>query len=403
MALKFNRLTKASLQSLKPGKTIMEHGITAQRRPDGDLVWGINIMVDGQRIHRSVGPDSEGVTRSEAERLIEQYRTEARENRLNLPKGRKLHQGFKEAAEEYLKRLSETDGKDMSNKRNHLRNHLIPHFGDQRIDQFTPFGLKQYRKKRTNVEGAAEATVNREFSTLKHFINHCIQWKWVAADKKPKIEQVREKRKQIRILSEGHRNDLLTAAIQDQESRLWLFVMIGLATAMRHSEIMRLRFDDIDFATNRIWIDKAKAGERAQPITSNLAVALKNQRDCEKDKFGWVFPSARKSKEGHRRDYRIPFARAALRAGLDPDKVTPHVMRHTGITVLVQAGIDLPTIQKISGHKTLAMVLHYTHVHGQHVDNAIKALDMALPTIAKPGSHNKASTVASITQTGCAA
>ena len=69
-----------------------------------------------------------------------------------------------------------------------------------------------------------------------------------------------------------------------------------------------------------------------------------------------------------------PFRRAVIRAGLDPNTVTPHVMRHTAITKLVQAGVDLPTIQKISGHKTLSMVLRYTHVHGRHIDNAISFL-----------------------------
>ena len=42
------------------------------------------------------------------------------------------------------------------------------------------------------------------------------------------------------------------------------------------------------------------------------------------------------------------------------------VMRHTAITADVQAGVDLPTIQKIIGHKMLAMMLRY--VHGQHID-----------------------------------
>jgi integrase len=74
-----------------------------------------------------------------------------------------------------------------------------------------------------------------------------------------------------------------------------------------------------------------------------------------------------------------PFRRAVISVGLDPKLVTPHVMRHTAITNLVQAGVDLPTIQKISGHKTLAMVLRYTHVHSPHIDTAIAAIGRALP------------------------
>ena len=54
-------------------------------------------------------------------------------------------------------------------------------------------------------------------------------------------------------------------------------------------------------------------------------------------------------------------------------------MRHTAITKLVQAGVDVPTIQRISGHKTAAMVLRYVHVHGQHIDEGIAALGRGLP------------------------
>ena len=92
---------------------------------------------------------------------------------------------------------------------------------------------------------------------------------------------------------------------------------------------------------------------------------------------GWIFPTRipKQAKNGHRTNMARPFARAVVRAGLDPDKVTPHTMRRTAITKLVKAGVDLPTIQKISGHKTLTMVLRYVHLQGDHVDAAIRALD----------------------------
>ena len=129
--------------------------------------------------------------------------------------------------------------------------------------------------------------------------------------------------------------------------------------------------------SRRLFIPEAKAGEREQPITPALAEALKRQRAMEEDQDGWVFPTMipGQSKHGHRTNMARPFARAVIRAGLDPEKVTPHTMRHTAITRLVKAGVDLPTIQKISGHKTLAMVLRYVHVHGEHIDAAISALD----------------------------
>lgn len=389
MALRFAKLTRPAVRGLKPGQKLAEHGIVAECQKNGDIRYSVNIMVDGQRIHRVVGRESEGVTREQAERLIEKLRTEARSGRLDLPKGRKLHRSFAEAAEEYLKRLDETDGKDLVNKRRHLNMHLTPYFGQQRLDQLKDFALKQYRRKRLDA-GATQATVNREFSTLLHMLNRAVDWKWMARDRKPKIEKPAEARKQIRVLTDVQSQALMKAAVADQDGYLWIFVAFGLGAAMRHSEIVRVRFDEIDFDTRQIWIDKAKAGEREQPITPALADALKKQREMVEDKDGYVFPPKPRGKLPHRRDMRVAFERAVVRAGMDPRKVTPHVMRHTAITRLVQAGTDIPTIQKISGHKTVAMVLHYTHVHGVHIDNAIEALDRGFADAITPELHTPA-------------
>ncbi|MEX2650161.1 MAG: tyrosine-type recombinase/integrase, partial [Alphaproteobacteria bacterium] len=144
---------------------------------------------------------------------------------------------------------------------------------------------------------------------------------------------------------------------------------------------------------------KAKAGQRAQPITPELAAILRRERGMRDDPDGWIFPSPRPttSGTGHRDRMDKPFRNAVVAAGLDPAVVTPHIMRHTAITKLVKAGVDLPTVQRISGHKTLTMVLRYTHVHGDHIDRAMKALGRALP---EPTANETPGTVTQELHTG---
>lgn len=391
MALRFQRLTRPAIRSLPPGERLQEHGITAERLRNGDVRYTIGVMVDGQRVHRVIGRESEGVTREQAERAIEGIRTKAREGRLDLPRGRKIHRTFEEAAEEYLTRLEESGGKNLKPKRMHLRRHLVPYFGKQRADQLKEFGLKTYRVRR-RAAGASDATINREMATLSHMLKSAARWEWFGADRIPPIDKEKETQQPIIVLSEPQAAALMKAAMQDQDGRLWLFVMFGLGAAMRHREILRVRYEQIDFASRRIFIPQAKAGEREQPITPALAEALKHQRTMEDDENGWVFPTAipGQSKAGHRTNMGRPFARAVVRAKLDPDKVTPHTMRRTAITRLVQAGVDLPTIQRISGHKTLAMVLRYVNVHGEHIDAAISALDGSFSDAVTPELHTPA-------------
>jgi hypothetical protein len=59
-------------------------------------------------------------------------------------------------------------------------------------------------------------------------------------------------------------------------------------------------------------------------------------------------------------------------------QIVRHTLRHTAITHLVQAGIDLPTVKRISGHKTLAMVERYAHANGAHIEIAMDKLESRL-------------------------
>ncbi len=69
------------------------------------------------------------------------------------------------------------------------------------------------------------------------------------------------------------------------------------------------------------------------------------------------------------------FRRVVARAGFNPKEVVRHTLRHTAITHLVQAGVDLPTVQRISGHKTMQMVVQYSHQNGEHIKTAMDALE----------------------------
>jgi site-specific recombinase XerD len=69
------------------------------------------------------------------------------------------------------------------------------------------------------------------------------------------------------------------------------------------------------------------------------------------------------------------FRRVVHDAGMDPARVVRHTLRHTAITHLVQAGVDLPTVKRISGHKTLAMVERYSHQNGEHIQMAMDKLE----------------------------
>ena len=119
--------------------------------------------------------------------------------------------------------------------------------------------------------------------------------------------------------------------------------MVGLHTSMRHSEILAIRRGNTDTGRRVIWIPRAKAGPREQPITGELADYLEARMQMLPPGCPWLFPSPA-SREGHVHTIRKAFRRSAARAGLDPDQITPH-------TFPPRCAVSLAAV----GHRVVAM------------------------------------------------
>lgn len=113
---------------------------------------------------------------------------------------------------------------------------------------------------------------------------------------------------------------------------------------------------------------------RQQPVTAHLAEILTHYLRAAKPEQQWLF-EAEKSITGHTVSIEKAFRRVVAAAGLNPKEVVRHTLRHTAITHLVQAGIDLPTVKRISGHRTLQMVERYSHQNGSHIEAAMDKLE----------------------------
>lgn len=397
MAKTFDKLTRPTMRKLAAGGKINEHGITFERLANGDGVFTVNVMVDGQRIHRVIGRESDGTTRTQCEDFMAKVRTDAKHDRLTLPKGRKATLSFREAAEKYLDKLMAEGGRDMKAKRQRLGLHLVPFFGGVPLSKISTFDVERYKKQRQQEaslrggdrvsrtatdEGskpsekagtATPGTINRELAVLSHLFNKAMEWGWI--DRRPaRIKRFKEDNGRITYLTVEQVKRVLETAREDANPQIYPFIVIGLETSMRMMEILSIRREDVNVDRRVIFIPKAKAGAREQPITAHLADFLEGYLAALPQSCPWLFPSPT-AKYGHTVDIRGPFRRVVVAAGLDPNRIVHHTLRHTAITHLVQAGVDLPTVKRISGHKTLAMVEHYAHANGSHIQAAMEKLD----------------------------
>ena len=189
MAKTYLKLTRSIMRKLKQGEVINEHGIAFKRQQNNDGLFTVNVMVDGQRIHRVIGCESDGTTRTQAEQFIEKVKQDAKTGRLNLPKGRKTAFGFSDAADKYMTKLMQEGGKDLKMKRYRLSMHLMPFFGDVQLSRIHTFDVERYKKQRLEENAqhnvlkdgtpiyrgkTKPGTINRELAALSHLFTKAL-------------------------------------------------------------------------------------------------------------------------------------------------------------------------------------------------------------------------------------
>lgn len=374
--MKFQIITPTNRRNLAPGQCLQEHGIIVNKLANGDEKWSLAFMYQRTRVKRVLGLKSENWNATRALERRDQIRADIREGLDILPKGRKTPLRFAELAAWYLAELEASGGKNLGRKRLQLERRLVPKLGHLVVEAITEEHVGRYRHEMIQ-SGLSPATVNRDLATLNHT--------WSTAVRRRKlrrrpciIEMLSEPEGRTVVLSEQECDALLKAAQQDSHPYLWLFIEFGLGTAMRSAEIVSARFDRIDWDNCRLYLPRAKAGDRTQPLTKSLVEILRVERERRTDREGWIFPSTRTA-SGHVNALNGPFKRAVKAAGLSPELVTPHVMRHTAATMMVASGVPLPAVQRVTGHKTYGMVLRYTHLADRSIDEAMTALERRLP------------------------
>jgi site-specific recombinase XerD len=150
---------------------------------------------------------------------------------------------------------------------------------------------------------------------------------------------------------------------------------VALNTGMRMSEQFGLTWDRVDFERRKLFLSTTKNGESREVPMNKTVLALLT--DLHTAKTGpHVFPTERNYKEARallnpRQWFEIVLAEAKV------ENFHWHDLRHTFASRLVMKGIDLHTVSKLMGHKTLTVTQRYAHLSPEHNLAAVEVLDVA--------------------------
>lgn len=216
------------------------------------------------------------------------------------------------------------------------------------------------------------ATVVKYLANLSVVYTTAInEWGWLQANPVLKVAKPSLPSGRVRFLSDDERKALLEQCEQSTHPYLYTVVVLALSTGARKSEILKLRWRDVDLKNRIIRLEETKNKERrALPLAGKAFELISDLRARGNPVDAFVFP---------RPDGKKPIAiKRAWLSALKNAEIKDfkfHDLRHSAASYLAMNGATLAEIAEVLGHKTLQMVKRYAHMSEQHTMSVVERMN----------------------------
>lgn len=319
-------------------------------------------------------------------RVVEEMRRDLEQHGQELFTSDKLT--FEQLVSEYesikLVKAKYTNGIKISGRRSlsPVRSALNPlreHFGVRTIRSIKATDIEAYKQKRLNTPtdlGTYRkiATVNRELELLRAMLNFAIQNEWLLKNPFILTKGIISKAAEVerdRVLSFEEEARLLSACTGSRKHLKGLLIC-ALDTAMRRGEIFKMKWQDVNFVTNEIYIPQTNTkteDSRTVGITPRLREELEQLWEVStKDPNMLVF--------GITSTIKTSFTSACKEAGITDFRF--HDCRHTATTRMIASGSPHTEVMKITGHSQIKTFLRYLNITPETTKNVATRLNTYL-------------------------
>ena len=339
--------------------------------------WSVDLYFpDGTRYRKTVGSKSEAI--AEEKRLIAEIVT----GTWTL---RDMDITFNKLLKEYFDYTKASKAESTYvNDKYRIEAHLKKYFGKYLLRDITPRMIDRYKAKRisdrTPDNKVSNNTINHELICLSHIFKMAVRWGYVKHNPVASVEKLKVARRIPRYLSVEEIDKLLDAC---KGSHIYPIVMTAIHTGMRKSELLNLRWSDVDFDNREISIQPNKDWHtknykpRKAYMTPALYETLKEHREFHVRngiRSDYVFTYRGKRIKN---DIRTSLSHAVKKAGLRENgepNVTLHTLRHTQASHLAIAGVPMRYIQELMGHQSFETTLQYTQLSEEQVRKQVLRL-----------------------------
>ncbi len=282
---------------------------------------------------------------------------------------------FKDFADVYLENYAKPKKKSWRSDEKYLSAQLLRFFGDLMLSDVTPLHVSKFMVKRQK-DGVRNSTINRELTVLKKMFSLAIEWEFDIQNNPVKKGNYfpEEEYRRERVLSYDEEKELFQAAAP----HLQPILTCALATGMRLSEILGLKWAQVDLLSREITIqaESSKSGKkRIIPINETLHILLKKLKSKSQADSGQVFlyEDPKTGKPRPVKTVRRAFVMACKRARITNFRF--HDLRHTFGSRLIERGADPISVKEILGHADLKTSEIYLHTNKKRMKQTVDLLD----------------------------
>ena len=231
-----------------------------------------------------------------------------------------------------------------------------------------------------SLSALAARTQARRLSALKQFFRYLCSEQHRKEDPCRAIDAPKLGRSLPKYLTEDEVGILLTTVGRirgDEGARLRALLELLYAAGLRVSELVGLPLGGVQLDRAMVQVRGKGGKERVVPLGEPAVRAVKAWIEVRRNWLGerkslYMFPSARDvSKSITRQRFFQMIKEVARASGLDPKRLSPHVLRHAFATHLIENGADLRSVQTMLGHADIATTQIYTHVASDRLNKTV--------------------------------
>jgi len=231
--------------------------------------------------------------------------------------------------------------------------------------------------------GASPATAARRRASVRGFYRFVLGEGWRTDDPSRRVDAPKQGRPLPKVLSRDEIDRIIAAAsARDGAAGLRLGCMVELiyASGLRISELLALPLAAVARDPAYLIVRGKGGKERLAPLNDAARTAIQVYLPARKSFFAkgltdspWLFPSRGAGGRLTARRFAQMLDEAAMAAGVDRAKVSPHVLRHAFATHLLEGGADLRAVQTLLGHADIATTQIYTHVTSDRLTAVVES------------------------------